>query len=128
MSAAATKQKRKSPLLRGKPASQRILESLTEIRDAVKSGRPLSESLAVREVEVCEPSPHDAASIRRIRDAVQISQPVFAQLLGVSAKLVQSWETGARNPAPIARRLLDEIKRDPKRWRALVLSRVRRSA
>jgi putative transcriptional regulator len=116
--------KRRSQNLRGKAAGQRILESLTEIRDAVTSGRPLRESLNVREVKVTEPSPHDAASVRQIRGDLHMSQGVFAQLLGVSAKLVQSWEIGTRAPSPLARRLLDEMKRDPKRWRSL----LRRSA
>ncbi len=128
MTLTSTKLQRKTNNLRGKPAGRRILESLTEIRDAVHSARSLSASLTVREVEVVEPLPHDAASVQEIRTALKLSQGVFAQLLGVSTKLVQSWEIGARAPSPLARRLLDEMKRDPMRWRRLILSRVRRSA
>ena len=127
MRATATK-KKKGNHLRGKPAGQRILESLMEIHNALASGRPLSATLTVREVEVAEPSSHDALSVQRIRAALQASQGVFAQLLGVSTKLVQSWEIGTRTPSPLARRLLDEMKRDPKRWRTFVQSRTRRSA
>lgn len=49
---------------------------------------------------------------------LNVSQPVFAQLLGISAVLVRWWERGARSPAPIARRLLDQV--DPKRFLSLV--------
>lgn len=128
MSVAEKKKTRAPAHLRGKPAGQRILASLTEISTAVTSGRPLAESLTVREVEVAEPSLHDAESVQEIRRALKLSQVLFAQLLGVSTKLVQSWEIGARTPSPLARRLLDDMKRDPARWRRLILSRVRRSA
>jgi DNA-binding transcriptional regulator YiaG len=41
-------------------------------------------------------------------------------MMGVSVALVRSWECGQRKPAPIARRLLDLIKANPKNWRAMV--------
>ena len=72
--------------------------------------------LTVRQVEVPDPSQYPPASVRRLRQELGVSQPVFARLMGVSTVLVQSWEQGQRIPSPMARRLLDEIRRDPRRW------------
>jgi hypothetical protein len=35
---------------------------------------------------------------------------------------VQSWERGVRTAAPWARRLLDEVNRDPSHWREMLRS------
>src|SRR6185312_15774723 len=74
--------------------------------------------ITVRHVEVPEPGQHTAGDIRKLRRALGVSQPVFAKLMGVSTVLVQSWEQGHRTPSPMARRLLDEIAREPRRWAA----------
>jgi putative transcriptional regulator len=58
--------------------------------------------------------------VRKTREGVGVSQPVFARMLGVSAALMRSWECGQRKPAPIARRLLDLIHANPADWRELV--------
>ena len=70
---------------------------------------------------VCIPGPgkHSPASVRRLRASLGMSQSVFAELIGVSCILVQSWElTRVRTPSTLARRLLDTISDDPVRWLA----------
>jgi putative transcriptional regulator len=74
----------------------------------------------VRTIEVAEPSEYDAKRVRATREALGLSQAVFANLVGVSTVLVRSWERGARHPAPIARRLLDQMRANPKQFAALV--------
>ena len=74
--------------------------------------------VTVRHVRVADPGHYTAAAIRKLRQALGVSQPVFAQLMGVSTVLVQSWEQGQRAPSRMARRLLDEIQRDPSHWAA----------
>jgi len=49
------------------------------------------------------------ADIKRIRASTQYSQSLFAWLLNVSVKTVQSWESGLREPAGSALRLLQII-------------------
>lgn len=51
--------------------------------------------------------------LRRIRDAVHMSQAVFARHLNVSTKLVQAWESGQRQPDGPALRLLELGARHP---------------
>jgi DNA-binding transcriptional regulator YiaG len=100
---------------------RKIIADLREMHAAVKSGIPLREKYTVRTVRtVPDPGKYDAAGVRRTRELVGVSQPVFAQMLGVSAALVRSWECGQRKPAPIARRLLDLIRANPTNWRQMV--------
>ena len=79
--------------------------------------------LSIRTIEVAEPSSYNAKSIKKVRAALNVSQAVFAKLLGVSNVLVRSWERGARQPAPIACRLLDQIRDHPNRFAELVVTR-----
>ena len=44
----------------------------------------------------------------------------LAHLIGASPALVRAWEQGGRVPSPMARRLLDAIRREGRPWRAMV--------
>jgi DNA-binding transcriptional regulator YiaG len=61
------------------------------------------------------PSAYDAAGVRATRDRLGDSQAIVAHLLDVAAVPVRAWEQAHRTPAPWARRLLDEVNRDPAR-------------
>ena len=102
----------------------RLVEGLTELRNALRSGRPLAERLTVRTVELPdEPGLYDPQTVRATRARLSASQALFARLLGVSPDLVRAWEQGKRAPAPLARRLMDEINHDPRRWSNLLRTR-----
>lgn len=45
-------------------------------------------------------------SVATIREGTGLSQPRFAELLGVSVRTLQEWEQGRRAPAGAARTLL----------------------
>ncbi len=113
---------RKAKKTRMTKAGKEILAALTEIKQAIDDGVPLSERFTVREVEVEEPGEYDAAKVCRTRARLGVSQAVFARIVGVSTILVQSWECQKRTPNPLARRVLDEINRDPKRWSMMMHS------
>jgi len=55
------------------------------------------------------PTEYKAEDIRHIRESHDYSQRVFALILNVSIKTVQSWESGARKPSCVALRLLEII-------------------
>jgi putative transcriptional regulator len=76
--------------------------------------------VTVRDVEVAEPTDYDARAIVATRHKLGVSQPVFARLVGVSLTLAQSWEQGRRAPHGTARRLLDEINRDPSHFASYI--------
>lgn len=52
--------------------------------------------------------------IANIREALNVSQPVFAALLNVPLATARSWEQGRRKPSGAALRLLDLARQQPK--------------
>jgi DNA-binding transcriptional regulator YiaG len=106
----------------GTPAGREIIAALTEGLEVIKAaGGSGGQRFTVRTVEMAaNPLPYDGPAVRATRKLVGASQPVFAKLLGVSTVLVVSWEGGKRTPAPWARRLLDEVNRDPEHWRGML--------
>jgi putative transcriptional regulator len=72
------------------------------------------ENVDVRVTELPPPpkqlSPEE---IKKIRHALNASQTLFATLLNVSPKSVQSWEQGARRPTSAALKLLVLAKKNP---------------
>jgi putative transcriptional regulator len=55
-----------------------------------------------------------------------MSQAVFAKLLNVSAKTVQSWEQGLRQPSQASRRLIQVLSERPDvLWQIVGLSGVK---
>jgi len=52
--------------------------------------------------------------IAGIREALNLSQPVFAALLNVPLATARSWEQGRRKPSGAALRLLDLARQRPK--------------
>ena len=51
--------------------------------------------------------------IKETRKKLGMSQGVFAVVLGVSKKTVESWEAGRYRPDGAARRLISIMQRDP---------------
>jgi len=63
--------------------------------------------LTLRTVEVpTEPPEIDAKTLAALRGRAAMSQTVFARMLNVSTKTVQSWEQGVRQPSDATRRLI----------------------
>jgi putative transcriptional regulator len=105
---------------RPKTVDQEILEGLRTFRDALRSGDAIERRFTVRKVRInpepLRPTQYDAAGVRAVRERLQASQAVFAQLLGVSLKLIQAWEQGTRIPDALACHVLDDITRDHQFW------------
>ena len=64
-----------------------------------------SESIEIPE----PPAQYKAKEIKKIREINNYSQGVFARILNVNIKTVQSWESGQRHPSHAALRLLEII-------------------
>ena len=61
-------------------------------------------------IEIPEPpSKYNAHDIKRIREQNHYSQGIFAKVLNVSVKTIQSWESGSRIPSHAALRLLEIV-------------------
>jgi len=106
-------------------AGAKIIAALSGLADSLERGAEVG---TVRTVELPdEPGEYDSSAVRATRSKLKASQALFARLLGVSTILVRSWESGARVPSRLARRLLDEIRRDPARWAAMAHRPKRRA-
>ncbi len=61
-------------------------------------------------IEIPEPpATYKAKDIKKIREKKHYSQSIFAKVLNVSKKTVQSWESGQRVPRGAALRLLEIV-------------------
>ncbi|MBI4529809.1 MAG: helix-turn-helix domain-containing protein [Deltaproteobacteria bacterium] len=86
----------------------RLKESLEEARQFTAG------ELTLKTFTVPDPPPnYDAARIVRIRRSLRMSQSVFARVLNVSPKTLQSWEQGLRQPTQAAQRLLEVLEKQP---------------
>jgi putative transcriptional regulator len=66
--------------------------------------------LRSKDIEIPDPpAEYTAKKIKKIRDKNRYSQGIFAKILNVSIKTVQSWESGQRVPSHAALRLLEII-------------------
>jgi DNA-binding transcriptional regulator YiaG len=93
-------------------AGRKLTPALRQVFDAVMSGNP-HRGMTVREVEIPDPPKFSGSDFKATRAQLGVSVTLFAQLMGVSAKLVEHWEQGRRTPAPLACRLLERINADP---------------
>jgi putative transcriptional regulator len=94
-------------------AGARIIAGLTSLRDVLRSGDALEKHFTSRTLSIVKPETFSRERVKRLRKTLRVSQSLFAQLLGVSTVLVQSWEQGLRKPSQIACRLMVEIEREP---------------
>ena len=53
-----------------------------------------------------ETHPFSPDDVKQLRERFQLSQPVFAEYLNVSSKVVKKWEQGESNPKGAALKLL----------------------
>lgn len=67
----------------------------------------------VARAEVAPPPQYSAKRIRRIRDQMELSQPVFAAALNVSPETIRAWEQGKREPEGPTLRLLEVAEEHP---------------
>ena len=83
-----------------------LKEGLVDAIDYHKGIKKLRES----KVRIPKP-PKDYSSneVKKLRSKLNLSQRQFADLLFVSIKTIQSWESGLRNPQSSALRLLQIV-------------------
>ena len=104
------------------------IEGLRQMNTQLRAGRPLSDFYTRRQFSASdfEPRAYRARDVRAVRESLRASQGVFAQVLGTSPQTIQAWEQGRHAPPRMARRLLDEIARDPQHWARMIQGAYRR--
>lgn len=56
---------------------------------------------------------YSSSEIKKIRNSTELSQKMFAKIMGVSNKTVEAWESGRNHPDGAATRLLSLIEVNP---------------
>ena len=87
-------------------------EALAIARGEMKPARITYASTTTRTARVSAPPAFDADRVRALRWRLDLSQSVFAQVLGVSDKTVKAWEQG-HAPTAAMRRLLEIAEEHP---------------
>ncbi len=97
---------------------QKMVGRLKRFAEALETSDTMPKQFSCRTIKLnLEPTPYDPKRIKEARKALNASQAIFSQFLGVSIGAVRDWEQGAKSPRGIACRIIDEILRDPKYWR-----------
>ena len=89
----------------------KIIESLREDLATLHEGGAI-DKVTMREFDaICPPPVRDfqAADIKRLRESLRFSQPVFALHLHTSASTIRKWEQGETHPTGPALKLLNII-------------------
>ena len=69
--------------------------------------------LRVNMVEIAPIERFSASDIRKLRMTLNMSKMVFALVIGVSEKTIESWESGINHPNGSSSRLMQLIKKSP---------------
>ena len=104
-----TSKRFKSDLMRSIYESAKAMHEIGAIDDARM--RHYEKGTMRNPPDVTPPHVPTATEIKRLREANNVSQPVFAVYLGTSASTVRQWETGAKKPSGIAARMLELVAR-----------------
>lgn len=94
------------------PARKTLFERLqTGLGEGIAHAR---RELTLKTIEVPEEPPEiDGATLAAMREEAEMSQAVFAKVINVSAKTVQSWEQGVREPSMASRRMIHIFSQRP---------------
>lgn len=57
------------------------------------------------------PAPLKPQQIKKLRERLRVSQPVFAHYLNTSESTIEKWETGAKQPSGMALKLLSVVEK-----------------
>ena len=60
---------------------------------------------------LASPSPLKPQQIKKLRQRLRVSRPVFARYLNTSESTVEKWETGAKQPSGTALKLLAIVEK-----------------
>lgn len=102
---------------RSKTFGELLIESMQQAvaieRGELEPGAVHRYPLTARHASAAPAPKVGANDVRTIRDLLEVSQPVFAAVLNVSAETVKAWEQGKKRPSGPAARLLQIAKQHP---------------
>ena len=91
-----------------------LVESLNQAIDFEK-GNKKSARVRIASIPDIEPiEDFSKEKIKEIRYSTNLPQKHFAELIGVTQRAVEAWESGTRKPTGSAKRLFQLIVKDPR--------------
>ena len=88
------------------------LQGLQDMLAYAKGDKTKGRSKVVSVPDVIPVKEYSKEDIKRIRTANQMTQRIFAEIVGVSQKTVEAWETGTNRPTGSAMRVMQLIEAD----------------
>ena len=90
-----------------------LFESIKQgLNEAIEYERGNLPDVKVKKVTIAPLNNYSGNDIKEIRLKQNMTQRLFAEALGVSAKTVEAWETGTNKPSGAANRMLELLKQD----------------
>jgi len=86
-----------------------IMQGLNEALEYERGNLP---GVKVDRITVSPLRMYSGEDVKVIRNNINMTQRVFAEALGVSAKTVEAWESGTNTPSGVARRMLELMSND----------------
>lgn len=93
-------------------SDERFAELEESLQQAAQHARGERRDLRTT-VRAAPPKPMKKQEIVKLRQQLNLSQPLFASVLNVSVRTVQAWEQGVREPSDAALKLLTIAKKHP---------------
>lgn len=66
------------------------------------------------------PPEFNKTEVKAVREHLNVSQPIFAKILGVSDDTVKAWERGANKPSGSSARLIQIAKEEPQAFQQIM--------
>ena len=86
-----------------------IMQGLNEALEYERGDLP---NVRVDKITVSPLRMYSGEDVKGIRNSINMTQRLFAEALGVSAKTVEAWEAGTNTPSGAARRMLELMSND----------------
>lgn len=82
------------------------------LNEAIEYEKGNLENVRKKKYRIIPPANYESEDIREIRNKLNMSQRIFAELMGISVKTVEAWESGRNTPSGPAQRMLGLFKED----------------
>jgi len=90
-----------------------LFESIkTGLEEAIEVSKGNITNVKIDKIIISPLRTYGKEKIKTIRTNKNMTQHMFADLLGVSVKTVEAWESGTRPPSGTASRILELLERD----------------
>ncbi|NPV51916.1 MAG: type II toxin-antitoxin system MqsA family antitoxin [Firmicutes bacterium] len=93
--------------------SKALANTKTGLQQAVDCKAQKLVKAGTKKITVAPLPQYSPTEIKAIRNSLELTQLVFSNILGVSIKTVEAWESGKNTPQGPALRMMDMLKKNP---------------